>query len=73
MRLMMTLKFKEDYNIMEKPKKVGRPKLNIDKITLSTEIQKYLNGEQKAVTTYRNLGIGKTSFYRILEKMEVHK
>lgn len=68
----MTLKFKEDYNIMEKSKKVGRPKLNIDKKLLKSEIKKYLNG-QKAVTTYRNLGIGKTSFYRILEKMEVHK
>ena len=32
---------------MEKFKKVGRPKLNIDKVTLSAEIQKYLNGEQK--------------------------
>ena len=42
----MTLKFKEDYIIMEKSKKVGRPKLNIDKITLSTEIKKYLSGEQ---------------------------
>ena len=50
---------------MEKLKKVGRPKLNIDKVTLSVEIQKYLNGEQKAITTYRNLKIGKTSFYRI--------
>lgn len=58
---------------MKKLKSVGRPKLNIDKITLSTEIKKYLNGEQKAVTTYRNLGIGKTSFYRILEKMEVKR
>lgn len=58
---------------MEKFKKVGRPKLNIDKVTLSAEIQKYLNGEQKAVTTYRNLKIGKTSFYRILQEMEVHR
>ena len=69
----MTLKFKEDYNIMEKSKKVGRPKLNIDKITLSTEIKKYLSGEQKAITTYRYLKIGKTSFYRILQEMEVHR
>ena len=58
---------------MEKFKKVGRPKLNIDKVTLSVEIQKYLNGEQKAITTYRNLKIGKTSFYRILQEMEVHR
>lgn len=58
---------------MEKLKKVGRPKLNIDKVTLSVEIQKYLNGEQKAITTYRNLKIGKTSFYRILQEMEVHR
>lgn len=53
--------------------KVGRPKLNIDKQLLKSEIKKYLNGEQKAVTTYRNLKIGKTSFYRILEKMEVKR
>ena len=58
---------------MEKLKKVGRPKLNIDKVTLSAEIQKYLNGEQKAITTYRNLKVGKTSFYRILQEMEVHR
>ena len=58
---------------MEKLKKVGRPKLNIDKVTLSAEIQKYLNGEQKAITTYRNLKIGKASFYRILQEMEVHR
>lgn len=53
--------------------KVGRPKLNIDKQLLKSEIEKYLNGEQKAVTTYRNLKIGKTSFYRILEKLEVKR
>lgn len=68
----MTLKFKEDYNIMRKSKKVGRPRLNIDKQLLKSEIKKYLNG-QKAVDTYRNLKIGKTSFYRILQEMEVHK
>lgn len=53
--------------------KIGRPKLNIDKQLLKSEIQKYLNGEQKAVTTYRNLKIGKTSFYRILEKLEAKR
>lgn len=53
--------------------KVGRPKLNIDKQLLKSEIEKYLKGEQKAVTTYQNLKIGKTSFYRILEKMEVKR
>ena len=53
--------------------KVGRPKLNIDEQLLKSEIKKYLNGEQKAATTYSNLGIGKTSFYRILEKMEVKR
>ena len=68
----MTLKFKEDYNIIEKSKKAGRPRLNIDKQFLKSEIDKYLNG-QKAIDTYRNLKIGKTSFYRILQEMEVHK
>ena len=57
---------------MEKLKKVGRPRLNINKQFLKSEIDKYLNG-QKAITTYRNLKIGKTSFYRILQEMEVHK
>lgn len=52
--------------------KIGRPKLNIDKNVLSAEIEKYKNG-QKAVTTYRNLGIGKTSFYRILDRLEIKR
>lgn len=55
-----------------KVKKVGRPSLNIDKTTLMTEIEKYKNG-QKAIETYRNLDIGKTSFYRILQKMGVSR
>lgn len=54
-------------------KSKGRPRLNIDKNVLSAEIKKYLNGEQKAVTTYRNLGISKTSFYRILERLEIKR
>lgn len=54
-------------------KSKGRPKLEIDKNVLSAEIEKYLNREQKAVTTYRNLGIGKTSFYRILERLELKR
>lgn len=54
-------------------KSKGRPRLNIDKNVLSVEIEKYLNEEQKAVTTYRNLGISKTSFYRILERLEIKR
>ena len=57
---------------MKKSKKAGRPKLNINKQFLKSEIDKYLN-RQKAITTYRNLKIGKTSFYRILQEMEVHR
>lgn len=57
---------------MKKSKKAGRPRLNINKQFLKSEIDKYLNG-QKAITTYRNLKIGKTSFYRILQEMEVHR
>ena len=53
--------------------KIGRPKLNINEKLLKTEIEKYLKGEQKAVTTYRNLGIGKTSFYRILDRLEIKR
>lgn len=53
--------------------KIGRPKLNINEKKLKSEIKKYLNGEQKAVTTYQNLKIGKTSFYRILKNLEVSK
>lgn len=56
-----------------KVKKVGRPRLNIDKTTLLLEIQKYLNGEQSGVQTYQNLKIGKTSFYRILNQMKVKR
>ncbi len=58
---------------MEKLRSVGRPRLNIDKTTLLLEIKKYLNGEQSGVQTYRNLKIGKTSFYRILQKMGVQR
>ena len=53
--------------------KVGRPKLNIDRNRLKLEVQKYLNKEQDGITTYKNLGIGKTSFYKILKQMEVKK
>lgn len=52
-------------------KSKGRPRLDIDKTLLAEEIQKYLNKEQTGVQTYNNLGIGKTSFYAILRKMEV--
>lgn len=54
-------------------KKVGRPKLNIDKKLLEEQLQKYINNEQSAIKTYNALGIGKTSFYRILHKLEVKK
>lgn len=57
---------------MERNLKVGRPKLNIDKGFLLSEIEKYKNG-QKAIDTYRNLNIGKTSFYRILNSLEVKR
>ena len=53
--------------------KVGRPKLKIDTNRLKLEVQKYLNKEQDGITTYKNLGIGKTSFYKILKQMEVKK
>lgn len=56
-----------------KNSKIGRPKLNIDEQLLKSEIEKYLNGEQKAVNTYRNLKIGKTSFYRILGRLEIKR
>ncbi|MBQ8234896.1 MAG: hypothetical protein IJZ36_04890 [Bacilli bacterium] len=52
--------------------KVGRKKLNIDKELLESEIKKYQNG-QKAITTYTNLKIGKTSFYRILSSLGVKR
>jgi len=72
MRLMMILKFEEELYIMGnmKLRSAGRPKLVIDKELLEVEIEKYING-QTAVKTYRNLGIGKTSFYRLLSQMEV--
>ena len=53
---------------MEKLKnKVGRPKLNLDQEKLKKEIYKYQTHKQSGVTTYHNLGIGKTSFYAILK------
>lgn len=55
-----------------KLKSVGRPKLDIDIITAKTEIKKYLKG-QKAIDTYRKIGISKSSFYRLLEKMEIKR
>ena len=58
---------------MEKILKVGRPKLNLDKNLLLSEIEKYKNGEQKAIDTYRNIGISKSSFYRLLEKMKIKR
>lgn len=58
---------------MEKINKIGRPILNIDRNIIKLEIEKYLNKEQSGVTTYRNLGIGKTSFYRILKKYKENK
>lgn len=61
----------KNQNLKIKESKKGRPKLNIDKTFLAEEIQKYLNKEQTGVQTYNNLGIGKTSFYAILRKMEV--
>lgn len=57
---------------MENIKKVGRPKLKIDTEKLNKEIEKYLKG-QKAISTYRNLDISKSSFYRILDLMEVKR
>ena len=56
-----------------KNKKMGRPKLNIDNNTLQREIQKYLNKTQSGTVTYKNLGIGKTSFYKILKQLEVKR
>jgi len=53
-------------------KTVGRPKLNFDNNIANLEIKKYLNG-QKAIDTYRKIGISKSSFYRLLEKMEIKR
>ena len=58
---------------MEKSKNVGRPPLKLDKSKVLEEVNKYLKNEQSGVVTYRNLGIGKTSFYRLLKSMEVKK
>lgn len=55
-----------------KVRSAGRPKLQIDNIIADLEIKKYLKG-QKAIDTYRKIGISKSSFYRLLEKMEIKK
>ena len=46
-----------------KKNKIGRPKINIDKNILNTEIEKYLNKEQSAITTYHNLKIRKNVIF----------
>ena len=55
--------------------KIGRPTIyyRLDENFLKSEIKKYIEGKQNGVTTYRNLGIGKTSFYRILQEMGVKR
>lgn len=55
-----------------KVKSVGRPKLYIDNIKMKIEIEKYLNG-QSAIKTYKNMGISKSSFYRLLNQMEIKR
>lgn len=55
-----------------KLKSAGRPKLQIDNNTIKTEIDKYLRG-QKAIETYKNMGISKSSFYRLLNQLEVQR
>lgn len=55
-----------------KLKSAGRPKLQIDNNTIKIEIDKYLRG-QKAIETYKNMGISKSSFYRLLNKLEVQR
>lgn len=55
-----------------KVRSAGRPKLKYDNRIANTEIKKYLNG-QSAIKTYRNIGISKSSFYRLLEKMEIKR
>lgn len=56
-----------------KIKRAGRKKLNIDEELLKEEIEKYKNGQKSAIQTYMTLGIGKTSFYRLLSRMEVQR
>ena len=56
-----------------KIRSAGRPKLQIDIIKRDIEIPKYLNREQSAIQTYRNMGISKSSFYRLLNQMEVQR
>lgn len=55
-----------------KVRSAGRPKLNIDNNIMKIEIDKYLRG-QKAIETYKNIGISKSSFYRLLSRLEVQR
>lgn len=55
-----------------KLKSAGRPKLQIDNNTRDIEIKKYLKG-QSAIQTYKNMGISKSSFYRLLNQLEVQR
>lgn len=53
--------------------KVGRPKLKIEPNLLKDELSKYKSHKQTGVQTYKNLGVGKTSFYKILKQLGVKR
>lgn len=55
-----------------KVRSAGRPKLNYNHNTAEAEIEKYKNG-QKAIDTYRKIGISKSSFYRLLAELQIKR
>jgi DNA invertase Pin-like site-specific DNA recombinase len=52
----------------ERGVRFGRPSIDYNTNLFNSEIKKWKEGKQTAVVTYQNLGISKSSFYKILKK-----
>lgn len=53
----------------ERGVKFGRPSINYNTDLFNSEIKKWKEGKQTAVVTYQNLGISKSSFYKIIKEI----
>lgn len=49
--------------------KFGRPSIDYNTDLFNSEIKKWKEGKQTAVVTYKNLGISKSSFYKIIKEI----
>jgi len=57
----------------ERGVKFGRPSINFNTDLFYKEIKKWKEGKQTAVVTYQNLGISKSSFYKIVKMINFCK